>query len=247
VLRVDRQRLLVGGDRVVQPVRLHVHVAEHRVRLDHFGVGGEDLPDFRDSGVELSGDRVLRGALEQIVEADLVLRVATNPVRQRRAADRRRHVPERPQPFFHLGFNRPRLLRRRGHGELCVHGVEGVLQRVGYTRVRRRDVVQLAGVGFGVVELTARRGDELVAPVANRGQLAPAVVITRIPGLAIAQKVAPLAATERHQADTLHGRRWLHACQFENRGHHIDDAHLVGDDTGRHARSGDDQRDAHRR
>ena len=105
----------------------------------------------------------------------------------------------------------------------------------------------LAGIGLGVVELPARRRDELVAAVANRGQLAPAVVIARIPGLAEAQQVLPLAAAERHQADALHGRRRLDAGQFQDRGHHIDDAYLVGDGTGRHARSGDDQRNAHRR
>ena len=247
VLRVDRQRLLVRGDRVGQPVRLDVHVAEHRVGFDDLGVGREDLPDFRDPVVELAVDGVLRGALEQVVEADLVLRVATKPVGQRRAADRRRHVPERPEPFFHFGFDRSRLLRRRRDGQFRRHVGEGTLQRVGHARVRRRDVVQLAGIGLGVVELPARRRDELVAAVANRGQLAPAVVIARIPGLAVAQKILPLAAAERHQADALHGRRRRDAGQFQDRGHHVDDAYLVGDGAGRHARSGDDQRNAYRR
>ena len=111
-----------------------------------------------------------------------------------------------------------------------------------------RQVVRLARVGVDVVELTPGRGDELVAPVADRRQLAPAVVITRIPGLAERQQIERLPtrrAAAGSRPDTPSG--FATPSDLENRRHHVDDAHLIGDDANGQSRSRDDERNVHGR
>jgi hypothetical protein len=118
---------------------------------------------------------------------------------------------------------------------------------VGDARIRRRQVLRFTGIGLRVVEFAPGRRDELVAPVAHFGQLAPAVVVARVPCLAKGEQIQFRAASERQQTHALHGGRHLGADQIQNRGHHVDDAHLVGDHADRHTRAGDDQWDVHRR
>ena len=125
---------------------------------------------------------------------------------------------------------RPRRLRHCRHTPFVrpCHGVP--------VRARRRcadsaptDLCVSPGSACDVVQLAPRRGDELVSAVAHRGQLAPAVVIARIPRLAEGQQVqrSPRPSGIRLTPCTAAGA--CSADEIENRRHHVDDAHLVGD------------------
>src|SRR6185436_7395735 len=119
----------------------------------------------------------------QVVEADLVFRIAALPLFERPRADAAADVAQRAQALFDVRIDRLRRLCLRRAGRPARNLAERALECGDALRIRVRQVGVLARIRLQVVELAPRRGDELVAPVAYRGQLAPAVVIARIPAL----------------------------------------------------------------
>ena len=132
---------------------------------------------------------------------------------------------------------------------LAVRGlelIERAAEHVEPRRELRRSVAVLVPIGRQVVELRPWRADQLEAPVLNRAQLAPAVVISGIPAFAMRHQPELLAAGERHQVRALHLGRHRDSKQRQGGRHDVDDPHLVGNDRRRHARTADDERDARR-
>ena len=244
VVGIERERLLVRLERLLRPLRLRIHVAEHEVRLDDLSVGRQRPADFCDPFVEASFHRIERRLLHQVVQRDLVLRIAAAPRLQRARADARADVPQRAKPLLDVGVDRP---RRGGRRRGC-RARDQLLQRlrlnVGATWIHFGDVARLTGIGLGVVELARWCGDEVVASLANGGQLAPAVVMARVPRLGQRDEVQPFTANERQQAASLNRFRNVDAEHLEHRRHHVDDAHLVGDDARGQRGTGHDERDS---
>ena len=130
---------------------------------------------------------------------------------------------------------------------MCDEIGQGSLKGVGTTGIFGGKVPRFPRIDLVVVELAARRANELVAPVAHGRELAPPVVVAGIEALAVGEELQPLAGERRRKILTLHLGVGGDADQRENRRHDIDNAYLVVDDSRRHARSGHDQRNVRRR
>ena len=194
VIRIEGQGLLVGGDRLDVPAGLGEDVAEPRIALDHLGIDGQCVVHLGQCGVVALGLRVVAGLLQQVVERDGVFGIAARPVLEVTSRGRA-DVAEGAQPLLGGRVDRLRSLGGFGPRRLRDQGAQRPLHPVGPRLVGPGQVGLLAGIPAEVVELPGRREDELVGAVAHRLQLAPAVVVARIP------------ATQRRPAAPDAGRR----------------------------------------
>src|SRR6185503_13341282 len=129
-------------------------------------------------------------------------------------------VAQRAQPFFDVSIDLLRRLRfRRGRG-LRGNLLKRTIERVRKPRIRCRQIVRLSRIRLEVVQLAERRGDELVPSIANSGQLAPTVVIPRIPALGEGQQLETLTTRGRRQRRSLYGGWRRNAERIEDRRHH---------------------------
>ncbi len=117
VRRIQGERPLVGGDRLGVAPRLVVDVAEPRVAFDHLRIDGQRLQDLGGGLVVATGLRVRAGQLQQVVELDGVLRVATRAIFQM-ASRGRPDVAKRAQSLFSRRVDGLRPLRGLGTGGL---------------------------------------------------------------------------------------------------------------------------------
>ena len=107
-------------------------------------------------------------------------------------ADAAADVAERAQPLLDIGVDRLRRLAAStcASSAACARARARARRRAWFDAAR---LVRSPGSACEVVQLAARRRDELVASVAHGRQLAPAVVEARIPALRQRQQVQPLA------------------------------------------------------
>ena len=105
--------------------------------------------------------------------------------------------------------------------------VERALQRIGSLRVNVGQIDALARIGLKIVQLAPWSAHELVPAFADGDELAPAVVIARIPRFGEREPIDRLAARRRKEAVPLDlGRRGLKP--LEDRRHDVDEADLIG-------------------
>ena len=241
---VQRQRALVRGDRLRRTLRLLQQVPVQHVALDDRAVLRERAPHGVDALVDVAQRRLRARLLQEVVEPDRVLRVAPRAVLQVAGAPAAADVPEGGQALLRLGVERLRPRGRRGVRQAPLH----LLQRAGQGRDPLRllacEVARLARVLLQVEQLGPRRVDQLEAPVLHRAQLAPAVVVARVPALGVREQRHPLAARERSQVGALDRGRRRDAEPRQHGRHHVDRADLVGHHARRPARSRHHQRDA---
>jgi hypothetical protein len=143
---------------------------------------------------------------------------------------------------LHLRCHRLRLAGGLAPCRLSDQGAQAALERVGADRIGSRDVVLLLGILRQIVQLAARRENELELPVADRRELTPSVVVPRIPGFGQSKQLDRLAVECGPQRLALHVRRDLDAGQLEHRWHHVHDADLVGNDARLDTGTADDER-----
>ena len=187
----------------------------------------------------------------RLVLGDLVLGVdgAGRGGGRRERAD----VAERLEPAdcLRVGLGLGRWFRRLPGRRLHARGQRRDLvgQPPGDVAPLRDGVLQLAAVYAQVVELGLRRGDVLPFPDAQRPQLAPREVKSRVPGFRVRRgNLAPgLASQQRHQALAVLPRLWRETRQRLDRRRQVDAAHLLANHARRQAGGPDDQRHLERR
>ena len=185
--RLQLEDAPVEARRAVEVARLEAEVAAQVPGLDHARILGGDRLELARGRRRVGAERERVGAQQPRVDPGAVLRVgqlaeALGGVDRGAAAD----VAERGELAGRLGIlvdPRRAACERPGRG---VDAGQVGAQLGDGRRLARGDVLGLARVAFEVVELGARRLDEVPARRAHRAQLGPAEAQPRVEGLAVA-------------------------------------------------------------
>ena len=172
----DRHGFLVGGQRLLLASGLVERLSQALPGVHHLRVVRDQLLEEGDRLGEPLRRHQARRLPEGRQGVDPVLGIGQRAVARRRSAGQ---IAERGEAAGRLGVDlRRRRQRRLVAGDRLAQG------RIG-PALPLQDVLRLRRIGGQVVELGPRRLDEVRAVADQRGQLAPAEVQARVPGLRV--------------------------------------------------------------
>ncbi len=191
VVGLQRERVLEVLDGLVQVAVRQALRPHHEPRVDDFRIRADDLIQERHDAIERRAAllvdvlRQLCRFAELVEEVDLVLGIGAPGSRVGRCRHERSDVAQRRQPLPRVGIHRRRRNHRLRLRETLLHRPQPRDHRIGERPAAVVEIRRLRGIPFFVVQLGTRGVDHLVAPGAQRVQIAPAVVVEGIHGLRV--------------------------------------------------------------